>query len=150
MRWTLTEKERFWQKVDPCRTDGCWAWIAAVGVNGYGYFWTEKRVRTAHRWAYESIHGAIPVGHEPDHLCRVRSCVNPDHLEVVTKANNLLRGISPPAMNARKTHCPQGHPYDESNTRVTPYGFRICRKCHSQRTVVTKKTVKVSVKKGRG
>jgi hypothetical protein len=79
----------------------------------------------AHRLSYEFIFGPIPEDHEVDHLCRLRPCVNPFHLEVVTHQENNLRGTSPAAMHAAKTACPQGHEYDG----VSDSGARTCSKC---------------------
>ena len=79
----------------------------------------------AHRVAYELQVGPIPVGLQLDHLCRVRSCVNPAHLEPVTSAENTRRGL-----RAMKTHCPQGHPYAGENLLIRPTGQRRCRTCH--------------------
>lgn len=108
------------------RSDGCWLWTGAMQPSGYGTF----RGRAAHRITYELFVGPIPENLTIDHLCRVRSCVNPAHLEPVTIAVNVMRGESLPARNARKTHCPQGHPYDDENTYVNPTtGWRLCRSC---------------------
>ena len=172
--------ERFWEKVD--KTDTCWLWTAALGVGGYGEFRVTATLQgKAHRWAWENLVGPIPEGLTIDHLCKIRRCVNPAHMELVTSAENALRGSGPPAENARKTHCknghpltestngrrlcrvcrnegirvwsrakraaegkipgrggylaakthcPQGHPYDEANTYIRPSGHRICRQCN--------------------
>jgi hypothetical protein len=83
-----------------------------------------------HRVAYELLVGPIPEGLELDHLCRNTRCVNPEHLEPVTGRENLMRAVSSwAAKNAAKTHCPQGHPYDEENTKVKRDGGRACRAC---------------------
>lgn len=79
--------ERFAQKV--LITDSCWLWEASRFANGYGYYMNEK----AHRVAYRLFRGDIPDGKEPDHLCRVRHCVNPNHLEWVTHHVNVLRSV---------------------------------------------------------
>lgn len=135
-RWDkATPAERFWSKVE--FTETCWRWQGAINKGGYGSFGIRRglgpmRTVLAHRWAYEFCVGAIPEGLTLDHLCRVRNCVNPDHLEPVSLRANTLRGISPHAQNARKTHCPQGHPYDEGNTYVRPYGGRDCRVCRAK------------------
>jgi len=73
------------------KTDTCWLWLGHKAGNGYGTFKMDYRKRLAHRLAYEFYVGAIPKGLVIDHLCRVRHCVNPDHLEAVTHAENLLR-----------------------------------------------------------
>ena len=121
--------QRFWEKVE--KTEGCWLWIASREGGGYGRFYlTHGHGVPAHRFAYELLVGPIPPGLEIDHLCRNRACVNPAHLEPVTHRINDLRGINPPAMNARKTHCPHGHPYDLLNTYTGYKGCRDCRICH--------------------
>lgn len=120
----------FWAKVQ--KTDGCWLWTAHVDQSGYGKFGNGKHGTTcAHRIAYELCVGPIPAGLELDHLCRVRHCVNPRHLEAVTHSENVLRGLSPAITAARqraKTHCPKKHPYDEANT-IHRGGARFCRAC---------------------
>ena len=119
---------RFWAKVE--KTDGCWLWLGTRDRDGYGSFRgsrSDEKVR-AHRWSYERYVGPIPDGLTIDHLCRNPSCVNPEHMEPVTKGENTLRGNGAPARNARKTHCNRGHPFDEANTRIWK-GKRACREC---------------------
>lgn len=112
--------------------NGCFVWQRAT-TSGYGRI---KRpggrsgMMPAHRAAYELRVGPIPPGMVIDHLCRNRACINPEHLEVVTNRENILRGVSSAAQRARKTHCPKGHPYDEANTYIRPTtGNRECRSC---------------------
>jgi hypothetical protein len=121
-----TAEERFWAKVK--KTDTCWLWTAARFRGGYGQFRMDRKIVSAHRIAYALVKGPIPEGLHIDHICRVRHCVNPDHLEAVTKRVNTLRGISPIAIAARKTHCPQGHAYNDENTNLYQ-GRRYCRPC---------------------
>lgn len=126
----MSDEDRFWAKVD--KTDGCWLWKGQRFVSsGYGQFSVGGRARVAHKVAYQWLVGPVPDGLELDHLCRVRHCVNPSHLEAVTHQENTLRGVGPTAANALKTHCPAGHPYDEANTYVTPTRptARYCRAC---------------------
>jgi len=110
---------------------GCWIWIAARTAQGYGGVWypPSGRVELAHRLSYVLSVGELDDDLQIDHLCRQRMCVNPLHLEQVTQKVNILRGHSAPALNAAKTRCPSGHPYDEENTYWSPAGHRLCRKC---------------------
>lgn len=119
---------QFWPKVDASGI--CWEWQGLLRPDGYGSLTVAKCTKVAHRYAYELLVGPIPKGKTLDHLCRNRKCVNPDHLEVVTRGENVLRGYGPTAMNARKTHCPKGHEYTPENT-YSPKGtaWRQCRKC---------------------
>lgn len=103
-------------------TSGCWEWVGCrkqrqgsnLGGYGLGHHPDTKR------------HGPISQGLQIDHLCRTRACVNPSHLEAVTSSENQQRAA------ALITHCPQGHPYDDRNTKIKR-GRRTCRKCHMRR-----------------
>lgn len=124
-------QDRFWSKVNV--SGPCWEWTASTKGNGYGQV---KHVSQAspmftHRVAYEMLVGEIPKGLTLDHLCRNRICVNPDHLEVVTGKVNSLRSESPPAKNARKTHCSAGHELSPDNL-VADRGRR-CKICHREK-----------------
>lgn len=84
--------ERFWSKVE--KTDSCWLWRGAAAGGGYGHLLVDGRFVQAHRYAYETLIGPIPEGLELDHLCRVRRCVRPEHLEPVTRGENIRRGYA--------------------------------------------------------
>ena len=109
-------KEVFWRKFDsrvsPEPNTGCWLWDGNTSVSGYGRnkVWNGNAsiYRLAHVLAWERVNGPIPDGLCIDHLCRVRCCVNPDHMELVTLGENVLRGVGVAALNARKTHCKMG------------------------------------------
>lgn len=103
---------------------GHWLWKRAIDPTGYGRFSVDGRMLYAHRWAYGFFVEPIPEGRQIDHLCRVRHCVYPPHLEVVTQQENLRRGG-----NAAKTHCIHGHEFSAENTYVNPDGRRSCRAC---------------------
>lgn len=122
---------RFWSKVNFDGPGGCWLWTGSLHPAGYGSL---HRHDYAHRVAYENAVGPIPEGLTLDHLCRVRPCVNPAHLEPVTLAENKARGQSAPAQNARRTHCIHGHPFNLFNTAYPPSGGRMCRRCRTRRT----------------
>lgn len=131
-----TVLERAMAKVDKAES-GCWEWTGAK-VNGYGRISVggrEGNARVAHRVIYELTVGPVPAGMDLDHLCINPGCVNPDHLEPVSHAENMRRGpTNVAARNAAKTRCPQGHPYDEENTGYRKNGDRICRTCDNARS----------------
>jgi len=106
---------------------GCWLWTASLDSGGYAQVWTGTHLRRGHREMYRLLHGSIPPG-VSDHLCRVRHCINPDHLEFITNRENILRGTGFSAVHAAKTHCPRGHEYDEENTFMYKTQRR-CREC---------------------
>lgn len=113
---------------------GCWVWTGKINKFGYGYFQIDRATSArAHRFAYEQWAGAIPDGLVIDHLCRNRACVNPDHLEPVTQAENTARGL---LWQSQKTHCPAGHEYSLDNTRVRANGHRVCRTCHREQEAI--------------
>ncbi len=111
----------------------CWLWTGSVAKGGYGRFAFAGKYVAAHRFSYEEEKGPVAAGLDLDHLCHVRLCVRPSHLEPVTKAVNALRGTSAEERRMR-THCPQGHPYDEANTSVRR-GRRNCKTCHRVRVL---------------
>lgn len=106
-------RARFMSKID--KTATCWLWIGGLDAYGYGQF---DRHDKAHRVAYEMLVGPIPEGLVIDHLCRVRRCVNPEHMEPVTHGENNLRGIGPAAVHAAQTHCIRGHEFTPENTYI--------------------------------
>lgn len=104
-------------------------WIGSTNNKGYGLIKHDGRIQLAHRVAYEAEYGPIPEGHVIDHLCRVRNCVNPMHLEAVSTAENTRRGRS-----ARTLHlgdsCINGHLLaDDADMYVRPNGVTECREC---------------------
>lgn len=132
---------RFWYNVDKSGPPGhhfethedigpCWLWFGAVGKNGYGYFYRGQRDGRdhqvlAHRFAYEISIGPIEQP-QLDHLCRVRRCVNPAHLEPVTAKTNNKRGC---AARPKRTHCGNGHEWTPGNIYTKKNGGRACKRC---------------------
>jgi hypothetical protein len=127
----IDEGTRFWRKVDAA---DCWEWTAARDRDGYGRFTgydeTGKRFSWyAHRWSYVHLVGPVAEALTLDHLCRNTACVNPDHLQPVTRGTNVLRGYGIPPTHAAKTHCAHGHPFDATNTAYSREGWRVCIQC---------------------
>lgn len=135
----MNASERFFAKVTPA-TDGsgCLLWTGGTTQNcesGYGMFWNGQRLEPAHRWLMGRGYGPIPREMDVDHLCRNTLCVRPTHLEVVTRSENLRRGMIGDVTRARAaliTHCPRGHEYTPENTMRSGRG-RVCRTCAYER-----------------
>ena len=126
--------DRVWRSIEADSETGCWRWKQSLNSQGYGQVMVSGRPWRVHRLIYSDVHGSIAVGLVLDHLCRNRWCCNPDHLEPVTDRTNVIeRGFAPTAINARKTECVHGHPFDAANTMITTnrYGNpeRHCREC---------------------
>jgi hypothetical protein len=138
MQLTPERVARFWSRVD--KTPTCWIWTGHLNKpTAYGHFRIAddapgvKSKILAHRLSWYLFGNTVPEGMELDHLCRNRRCVNPAHLELVTHTENVRRGVSPSALHAQKTHCPQGHPLSGSNLKLSKNGkgriARCCRIC---------------------
>lgn len=129
--------ERFWDYVFPEPNSGCWIYAGGDNGHGYGSFMTRRGRKYAHRFAYEAIKGPIPKGMELDHLCCLRCCCNPDHLEPVTRQENIRRSVARGAVfRAPTTHCPKGHPKVDGNVveikRADGRTYRACRQCQQE------------------
>lgn len=131
--------DRFWSKVDIRGWDECWPWTASTNPDGYGKFSVGRKsdgTTLAHRMAYQLLVGPIPEGLELDHVrdwgCVSTLCCNPLHLEPVTHEENNRRSNSRTAVNARRTHCVNGHEFTPENTYYYERGgrhHRTCRTC---------------------
>ncbi len=118
--WT---KERLWSWVIPEPNSGCWLWTGTVNRGGYA------RGGKIHRLTYEIFKGPIQANMTVDHICRVRCCINPDHLQLVTQGDNVRRAI-----RKLKTHCNYGHELTAENLVIRPKRrgagqSRTCRIC---------------------
>lgn len=127
--------DRFLSRVYINKDTGCWEWTHAKDHHGYASFYHGKVVK-GHRWSYRHYKGDIPEGLVLDHLCSVKHCVNPDHLEPVTNAENIRR-----ERNSR-TQCPYGHQYDQENTYWNEKGHRGCITCRRRRSIEWKRKSK--------
>ena len=136
---------QFTSQFIPEPNSGCWLWMGDVSPAGYGVLYLRGvsmgRKQYAHRVAHELFKGPIPKNLEIDHKCRVRCCCNPDHLEAVTRRENLLRGLGG-RLKARVTHCPRGHEYSTENTYIEPKGGgKHCRECDRLRGKLRRKAM---------
>ncbi len=127
-----TAEERFFEKIEE-GPGGCWLRPYSFTGGGYVQFWFDGKGTPAHRWSYEFLRAEIPAGLQLDHLCRVRHCVNPWHLEPVTAAVNTRRSTVAEAARARgaaQTHCKRDHPLSGDNLYINPASnARVCRQC---------------------
>lgn len=116
----------------------CWLWNGKTFTkDGYAQFWTGEKNVLAHRFYYEHLHGVLEPLIELDHLCEIKRCINPSHLEPVTRRVNALRALhNIVTINANKTHCVNGHEFTPENTYVRPdgKGLRQCKTCAVART----------------
>lgn len=117
-------EKRFWGMVN--KTKSCWLWLGKL-QDGYGRFAMYKKRYRVHQVSFQWEYGPIPAGLEIDHLCRVRHCVRPNHLEAVTPRVNVRRSDSPPGRHSRQTLCQRGHKFNATDKR----GNRYCKTCKS-------------------
>lgn len=127
--------ERFEAKID--RSGDCWIWTGHIRPNGYGAFHVDGKLTSVHRFAYEYFVGPIPDGAHLDHLCRVRACANPAHLEPVSPRENVLRGQSPHVQLFHEDTCKRGHPLVGDNVYIWHKrpNQRGCKACRYQRVL---------------
>lgn len=141
----LTEAatKRFWAKVDKTPGHGpwgdCWLWTGAKHQHGYGRHRFKIESYFAHITSYRMVYGEVPLELELDHVCRIKACVNPDHLEPVPHRENLMRGECPTAKFALQTHCLRGHEFTDENTYRWRNVGRLCRACRALHNKYRKK-----------
>ena len=125
--------QRFEEKYQPIPWTGCWLWTASTHRDGYGEMRNRKGEKDkAHRISYEMYKGKIPDELCVDHICRVRACVNPDHLRLLTPTQNTMAGFGYMANFARRTHCNYGHEFTPENTITQNGARRRCRTCKNE------------------
>lgn len=105
--------------------NGCWIYAGHINSNGYGLVFGNGKRMYAHRVMY-NLFKPIKKGQQLDHLCRNRQCINPEHLEPVSRRVNILRGNGVAAQRARQTQCVNGHPFNAVDNR----GHRRCNTCN--------------------
>lgn len=133
---TPKEHKRLFAKIKIDKKTGCWLWNGGKDQSGYGQGFIKGKRERVHRIMYAAFKEPIQrhIGDKKgkakqlDHLCRIRHCCNPDHLELVSLRENIHRGISPVAINAKKQVCKFGHKFN-----IAPSGRRVCRTCDNAR-----------------
>ncbi len=123
--------------------DGCWLWKAGITGGGYGYYWHDGGMRRAHKYAFEFINGSVADGLDLDHLCRIRSCVNPDHLEPVTRSVNSTRGEGTRLKNTCRSA--RHEIFTDADLYIAPDGGRECRRCKRERRDMVKRAKSAGV-----
>jgi hypothetical protein len=128
MASNITPVDSFHAKFQVITETGCWIWTAALSSKGYGVLGIgNRKIQSAHKFSYEHFIGKVEEGLVLDHLCRVRCCVNPYHLDPITNKLNLARGIN---SNREKTHCKRGHKLLGDNLYIDPKKkSRGCKEC---------------------
>lgn len=131
-------KQRIRDRISIDNETGCWLWTGPLQPNGYAMMGIGRARRYVHRLAYSEWVGPIPAGLDMDHLCRVRKCCNPEHLQPVSRAENIRRGEGPAILakiNGAKTMCTNGHEFTEENTILRRGGGRKCRACSRSQAI---------------
>lgn len=140
----------FWKHVAlPTEPDDCWLWMGATDRAGYGQAVSRQlsptRTKQAHRWVYEQRVAPVTPGAHIDHLCRIPRCVNPEHLEAVTPAENTRRGLH----GVLRTHCKYGHELTPENTyHKQQDGSKRCRRCQAERERQKRSALKAEIALG--
>lgn len=141
--WTPALRERIEAKLAEkiIVTGFCWLWTGSLNDRGYGDFRVGAKMERAHRAVYHYLVGVEPPEHlVANHLCKIRNCVNPDHIEFVTQKENVHYSYSPAGINARKTHCKRGHELAGDNLYVKPTGSRVCRACKNLEQTIARRS----------
>jgi hypothetical protein len=142
--------DRFWEKVAKSTSSGCWEWRSSIRGNGYGAFFTNligegRKCHGAHRFSWTLVNGPIPEGMWVLHKCDNRICVNPDHLFIGDRVDNMndcaSKGRVCTVGKSRITHCKNGHEFSAENTRTDKNGHRVCKQCSIDRGMKRRKDI---------